>query len=64
MTSVGVKTRGMRNATTPGVPVARIPTAKSMHGLNTIGTASAKVRRDCELLLLLLLLFSLSRVSD
>ena len=41
---LGLRSRPARNATTPGVPVTRIPAAKSMHGLNTIGTASAKVR--------------------
>ena len=40
----GVRTRSTRTATTPGgVPVSRIPAAKSMQGLNHIGTASAKV---------------------
>ena len=40
--SLGLRSRPARNATPPGVPVTRIPTAKSMHGLNNIGTSSAK----------------------
>ena len=44
MASTGLRSRPARNATTPGVPVSRIPAAKSMQGLNNIGTASAKVR--------------------
>ncbi|XP_076439064.1 kinesin-like protein KIF23 [Babylonia areolata] len=45
MSSVGMRTRGggaARMATTPGVPVSRIPNARSMQGLNTVGSSSAK----------------------
>ncbi|XP_070178787.1 kinesin-like protein KIF23 [Littorina saxatilis] len=39
---VGLRGRGARTVTTPAVPVSRIPNAKSMQGLNNIGTTSAK----------------------
>lgn len=39
------RARPMRNATTPAVPVGRIPTAKSMQGLNNIGTVCASAKK-------------------
>ncbi|KAL8615240.1 hypothetical protein ACOMHN_050281 [Nucella lapillus] len=45
MASVGMRTRSAKTATTPGVPVSRIPNAKSMQGLNTVGYASASAKK-------------------
>lgn len=49
MSSIGaVRSKVTRNATTPGVPVNRIPAAKSMYNLNQVAatSASAKVSRN------------------
>ncbi|KAK7497855.1 hypothetical protein BaRGS_00010989, partial [Batillaria attramentaria] len=42
VSGLGLRTRAARTATTPGVPVSRIPAAKSMQSLNQFGSASVK----------------------
>ncbi|XP_025084213.1 kinesin-like protein KIF23 isoform X2 [Pomacea canaliculata] len=46
MSSIGaVRSKVTRNATTPGVPVNRIPAAKSMYNLNQVAATSASAKK-------------------